>query len=424
MKFKKEVVMKKLKYFLYTRFASLGCLNSTLCRYSIFVILLLFISIPVVYGQTNDDCLSCHNDPELSKMRGGKKISLYVRPDALNKSVHSTLECTFCHSEAAVTDFPHPENMTPVNCGDCHDGAMTDFMEGIHGAALKRNDHNAPTCKECHGSHQIITPKDPKSRTYKMNIPVLCGQCHREGAPVSRGYNVSQHNILENYSQGTHGIGLYEKGLTVTATCNDCHGNHKILPHTNLNSSVSRKNIAATCMTCHARIEDVHVKIINKTLWEKSPGAIPACTDCHPPHKVELRNVLDNITDKTCLVCHERDNVHKMVDGKQVSLKVDVVPIANSVHKSITCVKCHSDITPNITRPCETAEKVDCSSCHAEVADIYASSGHGQAYDRKMENAPYCTECHGTHLVKSKNDETSPVFRSAVPALCGNCHQN
>ncbi|MGE0020900.1 MAG: cytochrome c3 family protein [Draconibacterium sp.] len=418
--------MKKINtnFLLFSRFTSPKGLNSLLSNYSIFLLLLLFISNPVVYGQTNDDCLSCHNDPELSKMRAGKKISLYVKPDALNKSVHSSLECTFCHSEAAVTDFPHPENMTPVNCGDCHDGAMTEFMEGIHGAAYKRNDHNAPTCKECHGSHQILTRKDPQSRTYKMNIPVLCGQCHREGAPVSRGYNVSQHNILENYSQGTHGIGLYEKGLTVTATCNDCHGNHKILPHTNLNSSVSRKNIAATCMTCHARIEDVHVKIINKTLWEKSPGAIPACTDCHPPHKVELRNVLDNITDRTCLVCHEKDNVHKMVDGKQVSLKVDVVPIASSVHKSITCVKCHSDITPNITRPCETAEKVDCSSCHAEVADIYASSGHGQAYDRKMENAPYCTECHGTHLVKSKNDETSPVFRSAVPALCGKCHQN
>lgn len=414
----------RTKYLLFTQFASKKVVCNLYNKQVILFLLLIVIFNPILLGQTNDDCLSCHNDPELSKMRGGKKISLYVRPDALNKSVHSTLECTFCHSEAAVTDFPHPENMTPVNCGDCHDGAMTDFMEGIHGAALKRNDHNAPTCKECHGSHQVITPKDPKSRTYKMNIPVLCGQCHREGAPVSRGYNVSQHNILENYSQGTHGIGLYEKGLTVTATCNDCHGNHKILPHTNLNSSVSRKNIAATCMTCHARIEDVHVKIINKTLWEKSPGAIPACTDCHPPHKVELRNVLDNITDRTCLVCHEKDNVHKMVDGKQVSLKVDVAPIASSVHKSITCVKCHSDITPNITRPCETAEKVDCSSCHAEVADIYASSGHGQAYDRKMENAPYCTECHGTHQVKSKNDETSPVFRSAVPALCGNCHQN
>lgn len=388
------------------------------------ILVFLLLTTQQTFSQTNDDCLTCHNDPDLSKIRAGKKVSLYVKPEALNNSVHSSLECTFCHSEAAVSEFPHPETLAPVNCGDCHDVAMTDYLGGIHGAAFSKNDKNAPSCKECHGTHQIINHQDPKSKTYKMNIPILCGQCHREGAPVSRGYNVSQHNILENYSQGTHGEGLFHKGLTVTATCNNCHGNHKILPHTNLNSTVSRKNIANTCMQCHARIEDVHVKIINKTLWEKSPGAIPACTDCHPPHKVELKNVLDNISDRTCLVCHEKDNVHKMVDGKQVSLKVDVTNIANSVHKNITCVKCHSDITPHITRPCETADKVDCSSCHAEVSDIYASSGHGEAYSRKQENAPYCTTCHGSHLVKSKSDATSPVFRSAVPGLCGKCHQS
>ena len=376
-----------------------------------------------VFSQTNDDCLTCHSDQELTKMRAGKKVSLFVKPDALSKSVHKDLECVSCHEEAAVSEFPHPENLKPVNCGNCHDAPMNDYLEGIHGKAFKQNDHNAPSCKDCHGSHQIVNYKDPASRTYKMNIPVLCGQCHREGAPVSRGYNVSQHNILENYSQGTHGIGLYQKGLTVTATCNDCHGNHKVLPHTNLNSMVSKKNIASTCMTCHARIEDVHVKVINKTLWEKSPGAIPACTDCHPPHKVELKNILDNVSDKTCLVCHEREGVHKVANGKEVSLKVNVNDIAGSVHKSITCVKCHSDVTPTLTRPCETSEKVDCSACHAEIADIYASSGHGQAYSKKHENAPYCTECHGTHGVKSKTDEKSPVFRSAVPNLCGKCHQ-
>ena len=125
----------------------------------IFVIGFLFFGTSQSFSQTNDDCFSCHNDPELSKIRSGKKVSLYVKPEALNNSVHSTLECTFCHPEAAVTDFPHPENMAPVNCGDCHDVAMGDFMEGLHGAALKRNDKNAPTCKECHGSHQIINPK-------------------------------------------------------------------------------------------------------------------------------------------------------------------------------------------------------------------------------------------------------------------------
>ena len=203
-----------------------------------------------------------------------------------------------------------------------------------------------------------------------MNIPVLCGRCHREGAPVARAYNITERNIVENYSQGIHGRGLFIAGLTVTATCNNCHGNHLVLPHSNSNSTVSQKNIAATCMQCHARIEDVHVKIINQELWEKQPGAIPACSDCHPPHKVEMQNILNNVSDKTCLACHEQENVHKIVEGEEVSLYIDVSQLASSSHNNITCVKCHSDITVNAKRPCESVGKVDCSNCHAEEAEI------------------------------------------------------
>ena len=389
----------------------------------ILVGLFMLLNTLNVLAQSNDDCMNCHNDPELTKIRSGKKISLYVKPTALDHSVHKTLECVDCHAEAAVSDFPHPETLKPVDCGQCHDDAREKYFRGIHGRAFLANDKYAPDCKECHGSHDILKSDMPESRTYKMNIPVLCGTCHREGAPVARAYNISEHNILENYSEGIHGQGLYKKGLIVSATCNDCHGNHLILPHTNVSSTISPKNVAATCMKCHSRIEDVHVKVINKELWEKKPGAIPACTSCHPPHKVELKNLVATITDKTCLKCHEKDETHKIVDNKTVSLKVNVNDLASSSHKNITCVKCHSDVTANLNRPCETVGKVDCSNCHAEESDIYFSSGHGEAYFAKKENAPYCTDCHGTHLVKPKSDETSPVFRSAIPTLCGECHR-
>jgi predicted CXXCH cytochrome family protein len=383
---------------------------------------LLILIVSSAYSQTNDVCLACHDDASLTSEKPGKK-SMYVKPDALVRSVHENLECASCHTKAAVEDFPHPETLDAVDCGSCHEDAMAEYLKGVHGKAFLSKDRNAPTCKECHGSHQILQPSNPQSNTYKMNIPFLCGKCHKEGAPVARGYNISEHNILENYSQGTHGQGLFKSGLIVTATCNDCHGNHLVLPHTNINSSTSSKNIASTCMKCHARIEDVHVKVINRELWEKKPGAIPACTDCHPPHKVEMENVVANISDKTCLACHENQNLHKTEGSKELSLYVKVDEIAASAHKNITCVKCHSDVTANVTRPCETSDKVDCSNCHAAEADIYFQSGHGQAYFTKKENAPYCTDCHGSHLVKPKDDETSPVFRSAIPGLCGQCHK-
>jgi predicted CXXCH cytochrome family protein len=374
-------------------------------------------------AQTNDDCFSCHDDATLTKDKAGKKVSLYIKPTALDHSVHKTVLCASCHTDAAVSDFPHPETLKPVECGTCHEDARDKFYRGIHGRAFLANQKYAPSCKECHGSHDILKSDIPESRTYKMNIPVLCGSCHKEGAPVARAYNIAEHNILENYSEGIHGVGLFKKGLIVSATCNDCHGNHLILPHTNISSSISPKNIAETCMKCHARIEDVHVKVINKELWEKKPGAIPACTACHPPHKVELKNLIATISDNTCLKCHEHEKAHKLVNGQTVSLKVDVSEMAVSTHKAITCVKCHSDVTANINRPCETAGKVDCSNCHAKESDIYFSSGHGQAYFNKKENAPYCTDCHGSHSIKPKSDESSPTYRSSIPKLCGECHK-
>ena len=390
----------------------------------LFLVILFFLPwVMQLAAQSDEDCMMCHEDKGLTTIKNGKEVSLYVPPGALSHSVHSSVSCASCHPEADVEDFPHPENLAPVDCGFCHDEAMLQFSMGIHGRAFQANDHNAPDCKECHGSHDILRSSQPESRTYKMNIPVLCGSCHREGAPVARNYKITEHNIIENYSQGIHGRGLFKSGLIVTATCNDCHGNHLILPHTQINSSISSKNIAATCMKCHARIEDVHVKVINTELWEKKPGAIPACTDCHPPHKVEFQNLVNVISDKTCLKCHEDENIHMVADGKEKSLTVDVMDLANSAHKNITCVKCHSDVTANLKRPCETSKKVDCSNCHAEESEIYFSSGHGQAYFNNRDNAPYCTDCHGTHAVIPKDDEKSPVFRSSIPVLCGSCHR-
>jgi predicted CXXCH cytochrome family protein len=391
----------------------------------IWVVLLFFSQYLTILatGQSNEDCLMCHEDPELTAERQGRTVSMFVNMNIIHSSVHKDVDCVLCHEDADVEDFPHEDMLAPVKCGNCHDEALINFEKGIHGQALKLNALYAPDCKECHGEHDILPPTNHRSRTYKMNIPVLCGKCHREGAPVARVYNITEHNILENYSQSIHGEGLFKKGLIVSATCNDCHGNHLILPHTSPNSTISINNIAKTCMKCHAEIEEVHTKIIRKELWEKEPGAIPACTDCHPPHKVNVQNIVNTISDRACLKCHDNDEIHKVVNDSIISLKVTKEDIANSVHKSITCVKCHSDVSTHLQRPCETAGTVDCSNCHAEVSNVYNASGHGQAHFRKIENAPYCTDCHGRHQIQSRYDDTSPSYRANIPQLCGECHR-
>ena len=399
-------------------------LRLALIKSILLIFILSFLFIFNAQSQSRDDCLMCHEDPDLSTVRNGRTFSLFVNTAILDKSVHKDVDCALCHADAAVADYPHAENLTKVSCGNCHEEPDRRFFAGIHGQALKMGDSHAPDCKECHGTHDILHYTELNSRTYKTNIPILCGKCHKEGAPVSRGYDVSEHNIIENYTQGIHGTGLFEKGLVVTATCNDCHGNHMVLAHTSRNSTVSPNNIARTCLKCHTKIEEVHKKVIKGELWEKEPNAIPVCNSCHPPHRENVTFVEANIADKTCLNCHEKEDVHKLVDGEQVSVYVNRDDLSTSVHKNIPCAKCHTDIKIHTDNsPCETIGKVDCSNCHAEVFDLYFESGHGKAYFANDENAPYCTDCHGTHKSQSRFDDTSPTYRTGIPGLCGTCHK-
>lgn len=389
--------------------------------------LLLLITCTNIFAQSNEDCLMCHEDPELISEKDGKEYNWYVDIKKIQHSVHKDADCIDCHQDVDTEDYLHADQLKklePVDCASCHDVAGMMYFKGIHGQALELNEAYAPDCKECHGSHEILSEWNPNSPTYKMNIPVLCGSCHKEGSPVARNYDIGEHNILENYSQGLHGKGMYQSGLLVTATCNDCHNSHLILPNESPNSSVNPKRVARTCMKCHVRIEQTHRKVIKSELWEKSPGDVPSCTSCHPPHLVEYENTEETIQNKTCLNCHQKDadKSEYLFRSNGDTLHFNVNHLSGSVHSNILCVKCHTNVTHNSDRPCETVDKVDCSNCHVDVANVYIGSGHGQGYINNNELVPYCIDCHGTHETQSRFDDTSPTYRSNIPNLCGECH--
>lgn len=388
--------------------------------------MLFIVGVSNSYAQSNEDCMMCHEDQELFANRNGQEVSVFVKLEKIGKSVHADVDCIMCHEDVNTEEYLHSDGsirLQKVNCGNCHMNAEMQFNKGIHGLVLRQNAPFAPDCTDCHGKHDILYGSDKESKTYKMNIPILCGSCHKEGAPVARIYNLTEHNILENYSQGIHGKGLYESGLFVTATCNDCHGNHLILPSSSRYSAVSTNRIARTCMKCHVRIEDTHRRVIKRELWEKEPGSVPSCTECHPPHKVEPLKMKQTVSNQLCLDCHDKSSEEFIVATRGDTIRFDKSHLANSVHFNIQCVKCHTDVTPSKARPCETAELVDCSNCHIEVSNEYFDSGHGNSFMLNEVKAPYCIDCHGSHDTKSKFDEDSRVYRASIPALCGKCHQ-
>ncbi len=433
----------------------------------------LALLIPLTAStQENEDCLMCHEDPDLTGTRDGLEISVHVDPEAFSASIHADVDCIMCHMDLEGTDF-HDEEVAPVdcsmchdreaaeherslhgriaarggpqaptcsachgrhdiqpakdkapNCTPCHDAQIRTETHSLHGKAAARGDKLAPTCTTCHGAHSIQAAADPRSPTAVVNVPLLCGRCHQEGSPVSLDRNIAQDRILENYSMSIHGQGLFEQGLTVTAVCTSCHTSHNILPHTDPASSIHHDNVATTCSQCHGQIEQVHRKVIEGRLWEEEPHVIPACVDCHSPHKIRRVFYPTGVANQDCLKCHADPELIMERDGETVSLFVDEAAYNTSSHGETACAQCHTDVSPSRTRACETvASAVDCSICHPDQVTEFQGSTHGTLLAQNDPDAPGCLDCHDYHATLGRNIPTSPTFPRNVPLLCSRCHR-
>jgi len=217
-----------------TRLARLLRERSSYSRQWLVVVaaILWFVGSPAL-AQEDERCLKCHDDPEMTGYRGDTEIPMYVTAESIAVSVHAGTACVECHADLAGSKRRrHAEDLEPVDCRECHRREAGAHRRSLHGIAAENGDPMAPTCADCHGKHVVLPSSSAASPTAVMNVPVLCGNCHREGAPVSRTHEISQENILENYSMSIHGEGLFSQGLTVTAVCTSCHTAHDILPHT------------------------------------------------------------------------------------------------------------------------------------------------------------------------------------------------
>lgn len=389
---------------------------------TIFLIATAAVWTSVASAQENGDCLDCHAERTATGERGGKTMSIFVDEKTFGGSVHSSLDCISCHADLDGAELPHDEDLAAVDCGTCHDAVAAQHTASLHGKAVARGDPLAPRCADCHGTHDILPVKDSRSAVAPLKVPFVCGKCHQEGTPVQSQRAIHQDHILENFSESIHGEGLLRKGLIVAPNCASCHTAHSILPHTDPVSSIARGNIASTCTQCHAEIELVHRKVIKGELWETQANVLPACVDCHQPHKVRKVFYDQGMADKDCMRCHEDANLTAESDGR--SLYVAAADVERSRHAKTACSQCHTGVSASLLRPCETiTAKVDCASCHAEVGAQYEQSVHGTLAAKSDPNAPTCKECHGDHRVLGKVDSESATFATNVPELCARCHR-
>ncbi len=193
-----------------------------------------------------DLCGRCHDDGGVADKRyqGTEKsmVANYkdsVHGRALNKAgLVVTATCVSCHTSHAIQPHDHAEstvNRSRIDetCAQCHYGVDEIFRESIHFTGERTEEHPLPMCNDCHSSHEIARTD---AEGFKQQIVNSCGRCHEE--------------VTESYFETYHGK-VFQLGNTDAAKCSDCHGQHNVLPKHNPESTLSHKNIVATCGQCH-----------------------------------------------------------------------------------------------------------------------------------------------------------------------------
>jgi nitrate/TMAO reductase-like tetraheme cytochrome c subunit len=125
----------------------------------------------------------------------------------------------------------------------------------------------------------------------------------------------------------------------------------------------------------------------------------------------------EDFNNEDCLMCHA--NQELLPDGSaELFIKPEI--LNGTVQVDLSCTDCHSGISelPHL----ENVTTVGCSSCHEDVANLYAESLHGQAAKNSDLLAPQCYDCHGTHDILPRKDVNSRTNPINILNVCGSCH--
>ncbi len=431
------------------------------------------LAVPAV-AQENQTCLECHSDHDLTGERDGKEISVFVDSEMFGRSVHADLQCIACHSDLEGSDFPHKEDVNPVDCGSCHGDVAEELTRGPHGKWPVPKDEPSASCISCHGSHNVLAPDDPKAPTSLMGSSALCGRCHAKqlkavehgvhGAPPGtrpnascvdchRGHDMTQPKTEEleikvcgkchpeeakRQARSVHARAAL-KGDPLAPSCITCHGHHDILPNEDPNSPTAKLNVPLLCGRCHHEgtkvslqrnipekniLENYSLSIHGQGLFKMGLRVTAVCTSCHRSHLIlDVNNPDSSINPKnvakTCTQCHSRiEQVHVKVIAGQLWEKAP--------HMIPSCVDCHRP--HKIRRTPLNLQRVankECMHCHADKSLSMKRNGlqvslyvDEEAYNSSDHATVACAQCHSQVSTALKR----PCAAITRPVDCSVCH--
>lgn len=247
-------------------------------------------------------------------------------------------------------------------------------------------------CPECHAQehYPIIPPKDFSAHPERVNEN--CMRCH--STMTEKGDNQGFiYNVMK--IKFPHDMHIQDIG----AICTDCHYNvkhDKHVPQTNRPRMEAcfacHDQKTTSCLKCHPKGEHLLLSLLPKHETVKKE----TCDRCHEGFEERVQEKYDIrfkhpghiAAGVDCNVCHENKNRH----GTIIKQRNDCLGCHHNEVKR-DCTYCHKaqvamrmgKSVPGIQgSPDKMAELVDCSICHAGIAD-------GHSIDAVKET---CTGCH------------------------------
>lgn len=407
----------------------------------IFMIAIFIPSLSMMsLAQSNDECLDCHNDSDISMKKAGRTISLEVKKYELARSVHKKVKCIECHVGFDPYEIPHTKKIELINCKGCHGSPQEShrFHPQINNRASGVGGTPDLNCKECHGTHEVKNPKDPKNGMNFYNSTDFCGKCHADiknehmqsvhytelehdnhNAPtcmychkrsVTSSSKLSKIQLkinseklcldchikdehgskfaesLVKYEESVHGQAIL-KGNQKAAVCIDCHGVHNLQRESNPSSTVHKSNVHNACGKCHSKITNEYISSIHGSAVVRGIYDAPTCTNCHGEHDI-----------------NSVPHVDKQVFSK-TGMNFDVI-VGN---RMVWCVSCHSDkemMKKYNLQDVETAhawlpvpekhwKTVRCVDCHSS----YEPPNMSHNILPLSETVKQCEECHSKNSI-------------------------
>ncbi len=266
------------------------------------------------------DCATCHDD-------AATKVAVSVHA-TVRDAAGAAVTCAACHGPAhqmlPSSDLQSPTHTLRVatTCAACHGETApagtpaaaqvaAAFADSIHGRALTRSGNvAAPTCSNCHRSHDVLPAGDPMSPVHRMVVPATCGTCHA--------------GIQNEFADSAHGAGLLAGGAS-EPHCASCHTAHGVQ---RTEGDVWQLSAVEQCGTCHREALATYRDTFHGQVTALGFTPVAKCVDCHQAHRIfgqgdERSSVAPENLVTTCRTCHANAN-HNFVQYQPHANKDDV----------------------------------------------------------------------------------------------------